>query len=656
MTLELNPSRQTGGELERAQAEWLHTNGAGAYSMSTVAFMHTRRYHGLLVAALEAPVKRYVILSHLETNAEFKGRVYRLATHQFPNVAPTPGYRLLQAFANDPIPRWVYRLGKYDLERRLCLVRGKNAIVLSYTWNGKAPLKLSMKPLLPMRPIHVTTNEHGAMMQRVMLRKNVVEIRPIEELPSVVFQHSGTFVGSPDWWRRFEFLEDQQRGAHFQEDLWSPGTFEMSVEPGCTEYLSVALGELPGGTAAEQMSHTCDVLRGLDPGQDHSLSVRALSVAAEQYRADDCERPGVIAGYPWLAVDARDTLICIPGLYLAQGLVEPAKRVLGTIIDTMRDGVVTRGILEHGEASDRGSADSTLWLFEATRQLVTHTGTGDEFVRTRIYPALRSIYERVTGGRREELWATESGLIVTPDDGSPHTWMDSRSQGVLVTPRHGAAVELQALWGAGLATLETLATEYGDAELADGCRQRKAQLRESFQARFWCEATRYPYDCVSAGAGEDDSWVDAAIRPNAVIALAVCPEMFERWQATHVVSVARDHLLTPRGLRTLSPADAKYTGHYEGAMEERRAAYHQGVVWGYLLGFFARAALHLEPDDFELQMDLHDFVEQALQNGPVLGQVAQIATGDAPHRAGGCPAQAWSVAELLRTLKVDLHL
>jgi predicted glycogen debranching enzyme len=232
----------------------------------------------------------------------------------------------------------------------------------------------------------------------------------------------------------------------------------------------------------------------------------------------------------------------------------------------------------------------------------------------------------------------------------PLTWMDSRADGVAVTPRAGLAVELQGLWGRACGTLATLAARYGDSPTERRALAARAALKAAFARRFWCTETRYPYDCMSVIEEGPASFRDPSIRPNALMALAIDPELFTHWQAVAIVERARERLLTPIGLRTLEPRHPDYRGDFRGPMNERQAAYHQGTCWVFLLGFFARAALALEPNDFELQIELRRAIERVIDAGPVLGQVAQVASGDPPHHLGGCPAQAWSVAELLRCL------
>lgn len=654
------PTIETGGELELAEREWLHTNGAGAYAMSSVALMHSRRYHGLLVASLQPPVGRYVIVSQVDTQLTVGRRVHRLSTHQFPGVAATPGYRLLERFSQDPIPRWQFRLGRSLLEQRLCLARGRNVTVLAYRWSGPRAARIAIRPLLAMRPLHEVTHEHGGMIQRVSLRHGEVEIAPVPDMPTVVFRHTGVFMGSPDWWRRFEYPIDRLRGVHYQEDLWTPGTFEMDLLPDETRYLAFGLGGASFESAADEMRATCQALEALDPGDDRSLSERRLCVAADQFRADSCDRPGIISGYPWLDMGARDALVALPGLYLVGGRIEAAQRVLRTVLSARTtSGLLGRGLTELGEASGRVSADGSLWLFEAVHQLLQATGTNDSFVRKEAYPALVRVFDRIATGPKEIVWLTSEGLLANghPAAGgdSPLTWMDSRADGAAFTPRSELAVELQALWARACATLALLARDYGDAELEARANDALQRLLQVFISRFWCDETRYPYDCVSVSSDDPRAFVDDSVRPNALMALAVYPDLFSHWQAVAIVERAREQLLTPIGLRTLSPDHPDYRGDFRGMMQQRRSAYHQGTCWPYLLGFFARAAFAIEPDDFELQIELSRSIEKLMDLAPVLGQVAQVGSGDPPHQLGGCPAQAWSVAELLRTLKEQLE-
>jgi predicted glycogen debranching enzyme len=650
------PRVETFGELERAEAEWLHTNGAGAYAMSTVALMHTRRTHGLLVAPMHPPVDRHVVLSHADVEIEVDGRNYRLWTHQFPNIAPTPGYRLLLRFAQDPIPTWVYRVGDGEFVMQLSLVRGRNAVVLGYTWHGTGPARLTVRPLMPFRPIRSLTREHGAVQQHVHLRSGEVETQPVPGLPPLTFRYEGGFfVGSPDWWRRFEYAEEQRNGEEFAEDLWTPGIFDLVLESEQTATLVAGVGKLPDASARELQEETMRFEWDQDPGAEHRPAVRALHVAAAHYCNDACERPAITAGYPEYTVVARDNLIALPGLYLARGRVREACAVLRTWLRTQRDGVMpTR--LPHSEDAEREPPlpDATLLLLSVASDLGEVLSPEDDFVQRDLYPGLVAAFTAIREARVHGLWLSPDGLVANGDSARPLTWMDAVIGSRLVTPRQGLAIEMQARWTRGVAYLRRLAHAYGDLATAAAASGACEAAHQAFRERFWCNETAYPFDCISEARGTAGTWVDASVRPNAVIALAEDASLFEPWQAESIVARARRDLLTPRGLRSLARGGEGYRGYYEGPPEERGSSYHQGTAWTHLLGHFVRAAVRAAPDDVALREELRERVERALDAVAVLGHVPQLADGEEPHRYRGCMAQAWSAALLLRALAVDL--
>ncbi len=648
------PFVYTNGELGPSEREWLHTNGAGAYSMSTVALMHTRRYHGALVAALDPPLGRHVILSHTETqlNVEDDKRTYRLSTHQFPSVAPTPGYRLIESFSQDPIPRWVFRIGQNTLERTLSLVRGKNTVVITYTMRGRHRARLSIRPLMPLRPVDSLMHEHGAMMQVVTLRPGAVELQPVPSLPPIHLAHEGVFMGSPDWWRRFEYLNDRNEGSAFQEDIWTPGVVEMQLEPDKTVHLVIGVGALPERPPAELVKETCEELLAQDAGPPRSATGRVLSIAAEQFCLNRCEPPLIIAGYPWHTTYTRDLVMSVAGLLLVRERFDEAKRVLAAALDELRAGLLPETLQDTVRRRARPSPDATLWLFDAARELVSRLGPRDEFVQGRLYPALVRVFLRVCSRRRRWVWLAPDGLVVASERGVALTWMDAHIRGQPVTPRRGVPIELQALWARGSDLVAMLASFYGHARLERAARTAAARVRSAFRARFWCGETDYPYDCLSEARDAAEAWADSSIRPNALMALSIAPDLFEEWQAQALLERVGSELLTPRGLRSLSMRDRRYVGHFAGGPEERETAYHQGTAWPYLLGMYVRARLALmaEREDYDEVDSLEDLIERAADDGILLGQVAQLADGDAPHRPRGSPAQASSVAELLRAL------
>lgn len=646
------PIVQLGGELARGEREWLHTNGAGAYAMSTVPLMHTRRHHGAFVAMLEPPLGRHVIVSHGETtvHVEDDRRTYRLSTHQFPNVAPTLGYRLLEYFAMDPIPRWTYRLGSHTLERTLCLARGRNESVWSYTWYGRTPAKISIRPLMPLRPIETLMNEHGGMMQVVTLRPGAVELKPVPALPSVHFTHEGMFMGSPDWWRRFEYLEDRADGLAFQEDMWTPGVFELLLEPGKTCHVAVSVGSPLQARPAEIVEEAVEFLRARDLGPTRSNAVRVLAVAAEQFCLDAVVPPSVAAGYPSQQLFVRDWLIALPGLFLAREQFERGERLLAALLCHQRGGLLPAIVPGRQGRRARSLPDATLWLFETARLLLARLGPRHPFMTEQVFPALTRAFLRFTGRRRRLVWCSAEGLLVTQEPGAALTWMDAQVDGKPVTPRSGIAVEHQALFSRGADLLATLANFYGHDALAVRATAAAARVRSVFRSRFWCRETDYPYDCVSEARDRADAWADPSVRPNALIALAVDPTLFEDWQAEAILERVKSELLTDQGVRSLSPQDRLYMGHFGGNATEREFAYHQGTAWTHLLGYYARAAHQLWGDEPQGRDEIVRLLEQVVDTGPLFGQLAQLSDGDAPFRSRACPAQATAVAEVLRAL------
>ncbi|MRG93433.1 amylo-alpha-1,6-glucosidase [Polyangium spumosum] len=643
-------------ELGRALfREWVASNGAGAYASSTVACMHTRRYHGLLVAALEPPRARHVVLSHVDVTVKSLAprAAWDLATHQFPGLNPERGPFYLDRFDQDPVPRWTYAVAGGELEVLLALVRGENAAVLRYTWRGPHPVVITLRPLLAMRHMHALMREHGAMEQRVELRAGEMRVRPMKGLPRLCFRYEGTFVGSPDWWRRFEYLVERDRGLEFQEDLWTPGVFEIRADgSGAPSFLVVGVDKLPEGKPEEIITQTVTAIQAEDPGPTVSTLERKLSVAAELYRADLAPVPSVVAGYPWAEHWGRDGLIALPGLYLATGKVEEAKRVLRGIVATMEGGLVPGRRADEDGRPDTAMAGATLWLFEAARSFADVLGDADPFLQGEVVPAMTAAFEAILRGDAPNgIRVTADGLLAAGKPGDAPTWMNARVHGQPVTPRVGCAIELSALWARGCHTLARLAHAAGAGALADRADIACRRARAAFHARFWCDQTSYPYDVISEVKEGEEAFQDAAIRPNAVLALAIDPACFSPERARATLRRAREELVTPAGLRTLAPSDTAYKGYYGGNVAERDAAYHQGTAWPWLLGFYARAARGVLPAEDSLVVELPELIASAAEREVAVGQVAELASGDMPYTPNGGPAQAFSVAELLRALK-----
>lgn len=404
------------------------------------------------------------------------------------------------------------------------------------------------------------------------------------------------------------------------------------------------------------MQHAEEHLADQDPGPERSGLVRTLSVAADSFSASDCSRPAIVAGYPWLGAPLRDWLISLPPLLLVRGHVDEAKRSLAYALTLMHGGLLPSDLPDQTPRRIVRSPDVTLWLFEAARELGEHVRADDAFLMGPLYAALQRAFVRLLGRRRRNrAWVTPEGLLACSLEDGPSSWMDASVRNSAVTPRAGLAVEHQALWYRACRTLAELAERAGDEPIRRAARQAEQSVHRGFRSHFWCNETDYPFDCLSEERGTADAWADPAERPNAVMALALAPELFETWQQDAILSFCRTDLLTRPGLRSLAPTDRNFVGHYEGTLEEREGALHQGTVWPFLLGFYVRAKRRQNPGDEDVRFELLELVQQAITDGMVLGHVGQIADAEEPHRPRGCPAQAWSVAMLLRALVVDLE-
>ncbi|OQX67960.1 MAG: hypothetical protein B6A08_12900 [Sorangiineae bacterium NIC37A_2] len=637
------------GDLTKAEGEWITTNDYGAYASSTVALMHTRRHHALLVVPWQKRGPRYVILSHVETALEVRGRYYQMSTHQFPGVAPTPGYRFLESFHQDPLPRWVFRVAGGTLERTVSLVRGSPAVILSFHWSGPDPARLLLRPLMPMRPEHQLCREYGSVRQEVILRSGEVEVQPDPALPAVRFRHRGVFMGSPDWWRQFEYLDDRGRYLDFREDMWTPGVFEVQLQPQGRTELMAFVGDPPEGDPMRLVLEAAEHRIAEDPGQDSAPAVRLLRIAVDSFRVG--AQNEIVAGYPWHDVWTRDHLLALPGIFLAAGRPHEAAIALRTVIQTMEGGLIPER--PKGALGSRPCVDASLWAFLVSERVLTALPDGaakDELARL-LLPALRTIHQTIKGGT-DFAWLSTEGLLILNGFG-PHTWMDAIVEGVPVTPRDGACIEIQALWVEACRLLAKLAAELGDAETSAEATRDTARGTTAFRDSFVLGQWNYPPDRVSEGRDFTSAWVDKSIRPNALIALAVCPALFEATERREILACVEAFLLTPRGIRTLDPRDPNFIASAGGTIADRLRAAHQGSAWPHLLLFYVRAKLHEYP---EARDELVTLVSDVLQVGIAFGYVGQMVDGDPPHTWRGSPAYAVANAMLLEALRLELDV
>jgi predicted glycogen debranching enzyme len=629
-----------------SRREWLETNGIGGFSSSTITGLNTRRYHGLLVAATKPPVGRMVLLSKMEETLVIAGRRVDLSSNLYPGVVHPQGYRHLKRFHLEPFPSFVYDVDGAELEKSIFMVYGENTTVIRYQLRG-ADAALELRPLIAFRDYHNTTRENCALNPSLRINNGYVILSPYQDCPSLCLTHTAAAVlPEGNWYRNFEYAREQERGLDYREDLFNPLVFifDLSRRPHATVVASTearTVESVERWQAAEiERRHNVIAAAGADP------FARSLVRAADQFIVCRGEGSTVIAGYHWFSDWGRDTMIALPGLALATGRLDASRSIALAFAASVDRGMLPNRFPDAGETPEYNTVDATLWFFEAVRTLAAHTGDY-EFVRSRLYGVLVDIIAWHERGTRYGIRVDSDGLLAAGEPGVQLTWMDAKVGDWVVTPRHGKPVEIQALWYNALRVMADLARRFDDESRAAHYDKLAGTARTRFGELFWNEAAGCLYDVV------DGDTRDSAIRPNQIFAISLFHNVLSGDRAARVVAAVERDLLTPYGLRTLAPSDPQYRGRYEGNQLSRDGAYHQGTVWPWLIGPFITAYLKVNGRSAAARRQasqwLTEFRRYIDEDG--VGQIPEVFDGDTPHRAGGCIAQAWSVAELLRTIR-----
>ncbi|MCI0355995.1 MAG: glycogen debranching enzyme N-terminal domain-containing protein [Acidobacteria bacterium] len=639
--------------------EWLETNGLGGFASSTIVGLNTRRYHGLLLAATKPPVGRMLLLSKLEETLVLGERRFELSANQYPGVVHPQGYRYLRQFRLDPFPVFVYEVDGVELEKSLFMVQGENTTVVQY-WlraqKGAPPqCQLEVRPLIAFRDYHSTTRANDSLNRYVETAPGRATVVPYAGAPALHFAHDAAeFESGGDWYRNFEYAVERERGLDFQEDLYSPFVlrFDLARRPQATLVASTEVRDT--ARAAEYREQEVARRRAvLATSRADDDFVRALVAAAGQYIVARGDQKTVIAGYPWFADWGRDTMISLPGLCLTTGRSDVARQVLLAFARVVDRGMLPNRFPDAGEAPEYNTVDATLWFFEAARAYRAATGD-DAFVRENLYPVLADIIDWHIRGTRYGIRVEEDGLLASGEPGVQLTWMDAKVGDWVITPRYGKAVEIQALWYNALCVMEELARDFGDAPGRKRYTALAENAKAAFNGTFWNDATGCLYDVVASKASGGAR--DGSLRPNQILAVSLPYSMLPAERAQSVVTVVERELLTPYGLRSLAPGDPQYRPRYEGDSRSRDSAYHQGTVWPWLMGPFVTAYCKVNGHSKQAREQARKWLEplHAHLSEAGLGQISEVFDARAPHRPGGCFAQAWSVAEVLRALVDDV--
>ena len=655
MTITL--SRDVLNEFDGAvRREWLATNGLGGFACSTVAGVNTRRYHGLLVAALRPPLERTLMVAKLDAVAIYRGRRFELATNEYADGTIAPrGCVLLDSFRLDgTIPVWTWQVGDALIEQRIWMAHGSNTTYVQFSvMRASEPVQLQLNPLCTYRDYH--SQHRGYREMLVTQLGNGVRVDAYYGAqPYRLLADRGTCALAPEWHWNFKHRAETQRGLDDLEDLFRPALFTMTLAAGETGALTLTASDAepaPAAQALETERARQSALLHLAP--EISDSFRQLVLAADQFivarsaPAPTADRQGpaaagltVIAGYPWFGDWGRDTMIALPGLTLTTGRPDIAASILRTFARFVSDGLLPNRFPDGAEAPEYNTVDATLWYFVALDEYVR--ASGDRKLLAELFPVLRSIVRWHQRGTRHGIRVDDQdGLLRAGEDGVQLTWMDAKVGDWVVTPRTGKPVEINALWFNALAIMRDFAQQLGDAEAAREYGSASERVARSFNERFWYADGGYLYDVVDTPGGDD-----ASLRPNQLFAISLRHPLLENGRAKAVLDKCVQELWTPVGLRSLAPTDPGYVPHYGGSPYERDAAYHQGTVWSWLLGPLAIAHYRIY-DDAPAARALLDGVAAHLRDACV-GQVSEIFDAEAPFAPRGCFAQAWGVAETLR--------
>ncbi|MEO5859409.1 MAG: amylo-alpha-1,6-glucosidase [Pyrinomonadaceae bacterium] len=627
--------------------EWLETNGIGGFASGTIAGSNSRRYHGLLTAATKPPLGRLTLVSKIEETVSADGESYELSSNQYPGGVNPTGFAYLKSFRLDPFPIWTYVVGGIEIEKRVFMVYGRNATVATYkvlskTRGKRSAISMTLRPLLSFVDYHHLQHQTPEFNGEFSEGDGRIQMRPYAEMPTLYSDHNGVAVAATGYWyNNFEYAIEKERGFDFREDLFQP--FEITFDlkkPAAVVFATeddFTASDAPG-LEKQEIKRRKNLIKIAKAKTEFE---QQLVLAADQFIVRRGEGHTVIAGYPWFSDWGRDTMIALPGLTLATGRPEIAKGILSVFARSVSEGMIPNRFPDAGETPDYNTVDATLWYFEAIRAYVESTGDL-EFVKTELYPTLAEIVAWHLRGTRYNIHVDTDGLLHAGSPDVQLTWMDAKIGDVVITPRTGKAVEIQALWYNALCIMADLAGRFGDEQDRAKYLSMAELAKLSFNSVFWNEDGQCLFDVVANGTR------DGSVRPNQIFAASLYHSILDDDRARKVVDKVESELLTPAGLRSLSSKDPKYCPIYIGSPFERDSAYHQGTVWGWLIGGYVDAVRRVYPGR-SLATEIGGF-EKHLQEAGV-GQISEIFDAEPPHSPRGCPAQAWSVAEILRVTR-----
>jgi predicted glycogen debranching enzyme len=647
---------------DASQYEWLETNGLGGWSSSSIIGAHTRRYHGLLVAAIVPPAERMVLLSKLDETIITGDKRIESGVNLYPGKTIHPnGHHYLSSFTKDLFPEWIYEAEGIQLKKTIAMVHGENTVLVLYDIiKASNPFTLELLPLMAARGYHSLQHEGPLMHWDADFNNGIFHNRPdgvnnvYINIPGSSYQHT------PRWFNNFQYSVEQYRGLDFTEDLFNHGIFSVELKEGDSLGIIISTENPAGRNAYELFQKEKERRNKLLVGQPNDEVVQQLVLAADQFivrrdiiqsefrnpPSEGREASTIIAGYHWFTDWGRDTMISLPGLTLSTGRFEDAKKILAAFAQSVSMGMLPNRFQDNGEAPEYNNVDGTLWYFIAVYKYLQATDD-KEFVLNEILPVLKEIINWHFKGTRYNIHVEEDGLLYAGEPGQQLTWMDARIGTWVVTPRMGKPVEIQALWYNAVCIYSELLHLNNENDAAKEFIIKANKVKESFNKLFWYGSGQYLYDDIN-----ENNMPVAEIRPNQIFAISLPFVLVDdEKKAKVILKIVEKNLYTSVGLRSLPKTDLHYVGVYGGDQWHRDSSYHEGTVWSWLLGPYVDAIIKVngEKGKAKAQKVINDFKYH--QNEGCIGSVSEIFDADAPHHPRGCIAQAWGVAEVLRVMK-----
>lgn len=624
------------------QREIIRSNGAGSYISTTLSGCNTRKYHGLLICPLdELDGEKHVLLSSLDETVIQHGCSFNLGIHKYEGDHYEPrGHKYICDFEVDNIPKATYRVGGFVLSKERILIEKEQQMFIRYTLEEANSLtNLRFSPFLAFRGIHQLSKANLYVNTHYSGIENGIKIRLYEGYPFLHMQFSKEveYIPAPVWYYGIEYPKEQNRGYDFKEDIFVPGYFELPIRKGETIIFSASTSESSPASFKQKFTHE------LKKRIPRNSFLGNLNNAAREFIVQKDNHTDIIAGFPWYGSITRQTFISLPCLTLDLNDKETFEKVLDTQLDFLEDGLFLKFSGTHGSLSD--SIDAPLWFFWAIQQYYRQIKDSGK-IWEKYGPAMKSILSAYKNGTDFNIGMLTNSLISGKTENVALTWMDSYVAGKPVVQRGGMPVEVNALWYNALCLSLELAGAEDDLEFIAEWKDLPSLVAKSFVGLYWSEQRQYLADCI------DGDQIDWSIRPNMLIAAALEFSPLDREKQKAILSTIKQELLTPRGLRTLSPSDPNYKGIYEGNVQERESALHQGTAWPWFISFFVEAYLkiHRRGGMPFVKKIIEGFEEEMSEN--CIGTISEMYNGNPPHQGKGAISQAWSVAALIHAYKL----